>query len=413
MRRIVLHEPFFAGVRRDVVIEDGIITEIGRGLRRNGDTVVDCTDRWITPALLDLHAHLREPGHEHKEDVETACRAAIAGGFGAICAMPNTVPAPDSPGAVGYVLRRAAEVGRGVQVLVAAAATLGNQCRMPADYAALRDAGCAMVSDDACTIEDEGLLRECLARSAEAGLPFSSHRELPGDNGQLEEPRAIERACESAIETGARLHVAHVSTAEGARLVLDARAAGAAVTWEVCPHHLLLTAADVARLGTLAKVNPRLKTAEDCLALRAHALAGELDAFATDHAPHAASEKAGPFDTAPAGMTGLECALPVTHRALWEERSDPDAWNACVRLWTEGPWSVLGRDGPSIAVGNEARLAVFEFGRLQIGPGWLHSRSTNCPYIGLEVRCRPVLTVLGRRAWGRDSVGRLFPLGGE
>ena len=412
MSRLVLHEPLSAGMDRTIVIEDGVIASIGRHAPQPGDRVVDCTGKWITPALLDLHVHLREPGQEHKEDIETGCRDAIAGGVGALCCMPNTEPLAFEPATIDHIIRRATEVGRGVKVMPVAAAVKGRGSSQLSDYRALRDAGAAMISDDGFTITDEGLLRECLAQCAEAGITFAGHFELPGPDGLPNEPIAVERACRLAAATGARVHISHVSTAEGAGIILDAREDGAPITWEICPHHLLLTEDDIERLGAQGKVAPRLKTRRDTEALLQHAIDGEVDALVSDHAPHTDSEKSRPFDQAPPGMLGMGCMMSVSHKALWDKAADPDAWLRAVELWTDGPWSVLGAEGPKIEVGAEARLALFEFGETTVRPEWIHSRSSNCPYLGVPVLLKPWMTVLGRRAWRRDSLGRLAPLEG-
>jgi len=413
LSRLVLLEPFINGVRRDIVVEDGAIAEIGVGLARRGDHVIACRDRWLSPALLDMHVHLREPGQEHKEDIETGCRAAIAGGFGAVCCMPNTEPAPDNPEVVEYIHRRAAEVGRGVDVLVVGAAIVGNRGTTIADLAALKGAGCVMVSDDGYTIRDESVLRDVLVQCGEIGLPFSGHFELPGPDGLMSEPLAVERCCRLASETGAHVHVAHTTTKEAARIILEARRSGARVTWEVCPHHLTLTQEDIPRLGTLAKIAPRLKTAADATELLGYLAQGDVDALGSDHAPHTDAEKARPYDEAPSGMLGMECVFSVSHKALWDLVADPLAWQIAVEHWTDKPWAVIGRQGPKLEVGTDARLAAFEFGDYTVERSWLHSRSSNCPHIGRAVRARPYLTVLGRRAWLRDRAGRLVPVTGE
>ncbi len=397
------------GAHRDIAIEDGVIAEIGHDLPREGALALDCAGAWLSPALTDLHTHLREPGFEYKEDIETACRAAIAGGFGTVCAMPNTDPAPDKPEVVERILRRASEVGRGVRVLPTCSATVGNARKEPADYAALLEAGCVMVADDPFHILDDGLFRECLTRCAELGAAFGAHCEIPDGDG-VSEPKAVERACGLAKDAGAHLHVSHVSTAKGAELILQAKADGAAVTWEVCPHHLALTEDDVPALGGLARVNPCLKTAADARALCERALRGEVDAIATDHAPHAPEEKSRPYAEALAGMLGLEFAMSIAHQALWEVEADPNAWNAARKLLTDGPATALGLEPPRIEVGVEARLALFEFGDFTVEESWIHSRSRNSAYTSRPVRLRPRFTVLGSNAWDHDARGRLTPL---
>lgn len=411
MTRYLLRQVSIGGRHQDILIEDGFVAAIGSGLdapERTAD--VDCADQWLAPALLDLHTHLREPGFEHKEDIETGCRAAIAGGFGALCPMPNTDPAPDKPEVIEYLTRRAREVGRGVRILPVGAATVSNARKAPSDYEALLAAGCVMISDDPLHILDDGLFRECLSRCAEVGLPFGSHCEIPGAREEPDEPKAIERACLLAKETGAHLHVQHISTRDGARLLREAKGDGIQVTCEVCPHHLFLTREDITDLGTLGKVGPSLKGEADVEALRQAVLAGEADALATDHAPHASAEKAVPFSQAPPGMIGLECAAAIAHAALWESVADPVAWNTVRDLFGTKPWGVLGLEPPAFEVGAEARFALFAFGHATIEESWIHSRSANCPYIGRGVHMRPVLTVLGHRVWGRDGGGRLIPL---
>jgi dihydroorotase len=414
MSRLILERGYVGGRDCDVAIEDGFVQAIGQGLASGDDVRVDCSGKWLLPALLDLHVHLREPGGEAKEDIETGCRAAVAGGVGGLCPMPNTVPPPDSVAAVERLLRRAREVGRGVRVIPVASATVRAAGVTPSDYAALRDAGCAMVSDDGATIEDEGVLRACLEQCRDVGLPFAGHFELPGADGQPDEIAGVERACSLALETCARVHVLHVSTARAVGLIREARRSGARLTCEVAPHHLVLTEADAERLGTLAKVSPRLRTRADCDALVGAVLEGEIDAIASDHAPHTREEKAKAWEAAPPGMLGMECAFPVAHQALWAAAADPAAWVAAGRAWTRGPWEVLGLPAPRIEVGAEARIVVFAFGPHRVRQSWIHSRSANCPFVGMEVRVQPFLTVLGRRAWGRDPSGRLSPvIGGE
>lgn len=413
MRRLFLREPFVGGVASTLAIEDGAITRIGDVPPEPGDRVVDCTGKWAVPALFDLHVHLREPGQEHKEDIETGCRDAIAGGVGALCCMPNTDPIAWHPNTIELILRRAHEVGRGVQILPVGAAVRGRGSNQLADFEALRVAGAVMISDDGFTLQDEELLRDCLAQCAETKMPFTGHFELPGPDGLPDEPIAVERACRLAAETGAHVHVAHVSTAAGADIICAARADGIPITWEVCPQHLLLTAEDIRTLGTNGKVAPRLKTTQDAEALLQHTINGDVDALASDHAPHSPSEKAVPYDQAPAGMLGMSCMMSVSHKALWSRLPDPAAWLRAVELWTSRPWTVLGMEGPGLGVGREARLALFEFGEFAVRPEWVHSRSRNCPFIGMPVRVRPFMTVLGRRAWLRDRLGRLVPLDWE
>ena len=318
---------------RTIVIEDG-----HRSIRRHapqpGDRVVDCTSKWITPAGSHVSASRAGAG-----DIETSCRDAIAGGVKPLLhvALEPRAAAPHRSSSQRH------GVGRGGGVRG------GGKAGQPAlRLPGLRDAGTAMISGGSFTMR-RGLLR---GASSVRRVGIMRATQLPGPDRLPNEPSPWSGP--AAWRPSARVHISHVSTAEGAGIILDAREDGAPITWEICPHHLLLTEDDIERLGAQGKVAPRLKTRRDTEALLQHAIDGEVDALVSDHAPHTDSEKSRPFDQAPPGMLGMGCMMSVSHKALWDKAADPDAWLRAVELWTDGPWSVLGAEGPKIEVGGGA-----------------------------------------------------------
>src|SRR5512142_1288740 len=317
---------------RTVVVRDGRIAEVAERIERPRDArVIDARGCWVVPGLVDVHTHLREPGQEYKETVETGCRAAVAGGFTAVCAMPNTNPVNDNASVTELVLKRAAAAGL-ARVYPVGCISKGQKGEELAEYGELRNAGCVAVSDDGRPVMSSGLMRRALEYARAFDLPVTAHEEdlalvgkgvmhegaaatrlgLKGIPPQAEEVMVL-RDLALAELTGGRLHLAHVSTAGSCRAVREAKRLGLAVTAEVTPHHLALTDEDVARSGydTDFKMNPPLRSADDVRAVREGLADGTLDCIATDHAPHSAVEKDLEFDVAANGIIGLETAFPV------------------------------------------------------------------------------------------------------
>src|SRR3954468_7359736 len=309
----------------DVRIAHGRIVEIGRGLV--GGRILDVRDLWIVPGLIDLHVHLREPGQEYKEDIETGTRAAAAGGFTTICCMPNTRPVNDQRTVTELIVRRAREIGA-VRVRPIGAITQGLEGKNLADIAEMKEGGIVAISDDGRPVMNAGLLRRALEYARTFDLPVVQHAEdldlaeggamnegavatRIGIKGQpvCAESAMVARDLEIVEWTGARYHVAHASTARTVALVRDARRRGLPVTCEVTPHHLTLTDAACAHYDTNAKCAPPLRTRGDIDALLVALADGTVDAVATDHAPHSLVEKELEFDHAAFGMIGLETAL--------------------------------------------------------------------------------------------------------
>jgi dihydroorotase len=264
------------------------------------------------PGLADMHVHFREPGQTHKEDILSGSRAARAGGYTAVCCMPNTAPALDSPAACEAVLRRGAEVGL-VSLLCAAALSVGQRGEELTDFAALRRAGVRFLSDDGKTLADRDLMRRASRKAKELDMMILDHCEDPISGS---EPAIVARDIELCAETGCSFHLQHISAAESVALLRDAKRRGLPLTAETCPHYFALNDSAVAEYGTHAKMNPPLRGESDRLAVLDALCDGTLDCIATDHAPHSAAEKALPFGEAPFGIVGLETAFAVSYTVL-------------------------------------------------------------------------------------------------
>jgi dihydroorotase len=401
---------------RTVVVREGRIAEVAERVERPRDArAVDARGRWVTPGFVDLHVHLREPGQEYKETVETGTRAAVAGGFTAVCAMPNTRPVNDNASVTELVLARAAAAGL-ARVYPVGAISKGSEGQELAEYGELLAAGCVALSDDGRPVMSSGLMRRALEYARAFGLPLTVHEEdlglvgegvmhegvtstrlgLRGIPGAAEEVMVL-RDLALAELTGGRLHVAHVSTRGAVRALREAKARGLRVTAEVTPHHLALVDEDVARSGysTDFKMAPPLRSAEDVAACRAGLADGTLDAIATDHAPHSAVEKEVEFDAASNGVIGLETAFPVC-LALVREGVIPE--RRLVEALTSGPAAAFGLPGGSLARGAPADVAVLDpAAEWTLDPDRLRSRSRNTPWKGKRLVGRCTMTLVGGR----------------
>ncbi len=399
---------------RSVVLDGGCIAEVGERTPEGGDETIDATGLLVAPGFVDVHVHLREPGFEYKEDIASGSRAAAAGGFTTICCMPNTRPANDAPETTRAILARAEEVGLvRVRPVAAISRALGGKSLAP--VAALATAGAVALSDDGFGVQDDALMREALHAAKAAGLVVISHCEAkPADAqgvmnaGALADrlgvsgiPRAwenemIARDITLARETGARLHLAHVSTAEGIAAMRAAKAEGLPVTCEVTPHHLLLNEEAVERLGAQAKMNPPLRTPADCEALVAGLLDGTVDAIATDHAPHAADEK-GALANAAFGIVGLETAFALCHDRLVMNGTLP--LERLVELFTIGPARALHLEAGTLAAGAAADIVLIDpQARWRVDPEQFQSKGRNTPFAGGELCGRVQRTIVGGRS---------------
>lgn len=401
-------------------ILNGRIVEIGRGLI--APRIVDVRDLWVVPGLIDLHVHLREPGQEYKEDIETGTRAAAAGGFTTICCMPNTKPVNDQRAVTELIVRRAREVGC-VRVKPIGAITRGLEGKGLADIAEMKEAGIVAISDDGRPVMNSGLVRRAFEYAKTFDLPLVQHAEdldlseggamnegavstRIGIKGQpvCAESAMVARDLEIVEWTGARYHVAHVSTARTVALIRDAKRRGLNVTCEVTPHHLALTDEACSHYDTSTKVMPPLRTAADQEALLEALADGTIDCIATDHAPHSPVEKDVEFECAAPGMLGLETALPiildfVRMGTLDEKRA--------IAALTSAPAKAFGLPGGALAVGAVADLVVIDPERpYKIDPAGLSSKSKNTPFLNQQLAGRAILTMVEGRVV-HDLDGRL------
>ena len=399
--------------RADLLIDDGRVAAVGAGLSADGALVLDASACWVAPGFVDLHAHLREPGQEYKEDIGTGGRAAVAGGFTAVACMANTNPVNDDPATTDYIIDRARQESP-ARVYPVAAATKGLQGEVMTEMAALQRAGAVAFSDDGKTIMDSGVMRRVLEYSKLVGAPVITHAEdrtlvgngvlnegpvatrlgLPG-NPAIAEVVHVARDLALAEFTGAHLHVAHVSTRQAVELIRRARERGVNVTAEVAPHHLALTDEAASGYDTNTKVAPPLRSAADRDACRTGLADGTLDAIATDHAPHAQHEKELDFTEAPPGMIGFETAAAVTLELVRAGELSPLEW---VRRLSTNPARILARPGGSLSVGAVADVALIDperVWRYDPAKGW--SKSRNSPWAGAELTGRVVATLVAGR----------------
>lgn len=404
----------------DVLIRGGHVVEVGTGLR--GDDTLDATGCLVAPGLVDLHAHLREPGMEEAETIDTGARAAALGGYTAVVAMPNTTPPLDDPAVVASVLAAGAHAP--CEVVASGCITRGRLGRELAPMGELHRLGVRVFTDDGDCVADAGVMRRALEYSrALPGAVIAQHAEDPAlvGNGAMHEgewssrlgipgrPAAAEEVIVArdlilAAYAGAHVHFQHVSTAGAVELVRAAQARGLRVSAEACPHHFTLTDACCASFDPVFKVNPPLRSAGDVDAIKAGLADGTIGIIATDHAPHPTEAKERPFEEAPAGMLGLETALAL----VWDELVRPGlltpqaAFAACS--WT--PAAVAGLDGHGgpVAPGAPANLCVFDPGyRWEVDAERLASKARNTPYAGRSLGGKVRHTVLRGEAVVRDG----------
>lgn len=399
----------------DVLLVDGRVEHAGGRVGRPDDaTVVDCAGLVVSPGFVDVHCHLREPGREDVETIATGARAAAAGGFTAVCAMPNTDPVTDNQAAVGFIVRQAQRAAA-ARVYPVGAITVGQRGETLAEFGEMVGAGAVAVSDDGKPVVSAHIMRTALEYARTFGIPVADHCEEPtlahggamnegvvsmrlglkGIPSEAEEIMAI-RDILLARRTGGHVHLCHMSTAGSVELIRWGKERDIRVTAEVCPHHLSLTEAAVEGYQTNAKMNPPLRTAADVEALQAAVRDGTIDVVATDHAPHHYDEKEREFADAPNGIVGLETALGVL--VTWLVAPGVLTYAQLVERMACAPARVFGLPGGTLRRGMPADVTVFDpERRWTVDPARFRSKGRNTPYAGQTLQGRAVTTVVDGR----------------
>lgn len=396
----------------DVLIDNGRIAAVGTNLSVPvGSRTIQASGKLVLPGFIDLHVHFREPGFEYKETIQSGSAAAVAGGFTTVCCMPNTNPVNDNQAVTEFMLERARLAGL-ANVLPIGAITKASEGKELAEIGDLQRSGCVAISDDGKPVMNSLVMRRAMEYALAFDLTVVDHCEdlhlaeggcmneglvstelgLPGIPSAAEDVMVARNLSLSEL-TGARLHLAHISTAGSVRMVREAKARGIAVSAEACPHHFLLTEELVRGYNTHAKMNPPLRTRTDVLAIKEGLRDGTIDVIATDHAPHATQEKQQDFTEAPFGIVGLETALPLT-LGLVEE--GVLSLEQAVQKLTSAPAAAFGLKKGTLAIGADADVVIVDqYESWDVDPSKFRSKSRNTPFAGWKVKGRVQTTIVG------------------
>jgi len=366
-----------------ILIKDEKIIEISENIPETEEmTIIDASNFAVAPGLTDIHVHFREPGFEYKEDISTGAAAAAAGGITTCCCMPNTSPVIDCKDVIEFNSDKVQKAP--VNILTIGAVTIGQKGMELTDFRALKNAGAVALSDDGIPIRDDEIMREGLIRANESDMLIISHCEE-------EEPMVV-RDVKLAAETGTKIHIAHVSTADAVETIRKAKTAGVKVTAETCPHYFSLTSAAVAEKGTYAKMSPPLRTKKDVEAIIEGLCDGTIDAIATDHAPHSCEEKAVLFDSAPNGIIGLETSLAVTLTFLYH--TEILSLKKIIDLMATKPAELLKLDAGKFKIGGKADIVIFDPDEeWTVDSSQFKSKARNTPYEGMKLKGKVKYTI--------------------
>ena len=411
----------------DVLIQDGRIAAVGAGLGApDGAEVREVRGAVVAPGLVDIHVHLREPGNEDVETIASGARAAAAGGFTTVCAMPNTDPVTDNQAAVGFIVRQSVRAGL-TRVYPVGAISVGQKGEQLSEFGEMVGAGAVAVSDDGKPVVSSHLMRTALEYARTFDIPVADHCEEPtlASGGVMHEglvaarlglkgiPAAaeeimVERDILLAQLTGAHVHLCHVSTRGSVDLIRRAKEQGIRVTAEVTPHHLALTDGACEGYDTHAKMNPPLREAADVAALRAALKEGVIDCVASDHAPHAYDAKEAAFDDAPFGIIGLETAFAVAYTELVE--SGLFTLPELIARMSTAPAKLLGLAGGTLSLAAPADVVVLDVtARWKVDPTLFFSKSRNTPFAGRALAGRAALTLVGGKVVHEAEAHRAPP----
>jgi len=399
---------------QDVLVFNETIVEIGETIHVEADCSMDAKGYWVVPGLIDVHVHLREPGYEHKETIKTGSKSAAKGGFTTICCMPNTNPAIDSVEVVRYIQKRSEEEAV-VNVLPIGSITKGQAGEELVDIKGLAEAGVCGISEDGKTLINSALLKKAMKEAKACDIPVFSHCEdhLLVEGGAMNEGQRAEALGIKGIgndteevmiardiilgrNTGAKLHICHVSIKEGVDLIKTAKERGVWVTAEVCPHHFTLTDEIVEKDFTNAKMNPPLRAKEDVDAIKRGLAEGIIDIIATDHAPHTENEKDTEFHKAPFGIVGFETAVPLGITELVETGLLTPL--QLIEKMTLNPAKLLGSNKGRLQVNQCADITIIDPDAVyEIDIHSFASKSKNSPFHGRKVRGKVVYTIVGGR----------------
>lgn len=394
----------------DLRISEGKISEIGENLLAAADEeIFDASGKCVAPGLIDGHVHFRDPGLTYKEDIHTGALSAAAGGFTTVICMANTKPVVDNVETLKYVLDKAKD--EKINVLQAGAVSVGFQGKEMTDFEELLKNGATGLTDDGIPLKDENFVRAAMERAKALDVVLSFHEEDPalitnngvnrgkasefygiGGSPEQAEISLVQRDCELAKETGAKINVQHISSGKAVELVRQAKAAGAFVYSEATPHHFTLTEEACIKHGTLAKMNPPLRTEEDRLAIIEGLQDGTIDMIATDHAPHSAEEKAKSITEAPSGIIGLETSLALGITSL--VKPGHLSLVELIKKMSLNPARIYGLDKGTLEIGRDADLVIFDTDKCWT-PEKYYSKAVNTPFTGMELNGEVCATICG------------------